>query len=86
MFFISLQTTEGRNKSQAGEARDDAEEKPAEKKDSNGLRPESPSGDGRNRRKTRPLVPRVASISKRSSISRASVEVSLHSHGENLKF
>ncbi|KAJ8030028.1 Tubulin polyglutamylase TTLL13 [Holothuria leucospilota] len=51
--------------------------KPAEKKDPNGLRPESPSGDGRNRRKTRPLVPRVASISKRSSLSRGSAETKL---------
>lgn len=51
--------------------------KRAEKRDSNGLRPESPGGDGRNRRKTKPLVPRVASISKRSSHSRASMEVSL---------
>ncbi|XP_071844450.1 tubulin polyglutamylase ttll6-like isoform X5 [Apostichopus japonicus] len=48
--------------------------KRAEKRDSNGLRPESPGGDGRNRRKTKPLVPRVASISKRSSHSRASME------------
>ncbi|XP_071476068.1 LOW QUALITY PROTEIN: tubulin polyglutamylase ttll6-like [Diadema antillarum] len=34
--------------------------KPSERKDSGGLRPESPQGDGRNRRATRPTVPRVA--------------------------
>ncbi|XP_071484715.1 uncharacterized protein [Diadema antillarum] len=34
--------------------------KPSERKDSGGLRPESPQGDGRNRRRLRPTVPRVA--------------------------
>ncbi|XP_789184.2 tubulin polyglutamylase TTLL13 isoform X4 [Strongylocentrotus purpuratus] len=34
--------------------------KPSERKDSGGVRPESPNGDGRTRRRARPTVPRVA--------------------------
>lgn len=47
--------------------------KPSERKDSGGVRPESPNGDGRTRRRARPTVPRVALGKKHYYRSRSDV-------------